>query len=137
MEPALEHAVSELARVTFAAMPLAEFRARGAGVVVLPGVSPASLLGGVGERALRPVVGPATWTVADLELEHSEVVGREHVVGGGVVIFSIDGEWGGCSSSIRVRCVPMRDLKVLEHGFVLFVVAESILNVYGWVWVSK
>lgn len=38
-------------------------------------VPPASLLSGVGERAVSPVVAAAAGAPADLELKHAEVVG--------------------------------------------------------------
>lgn len=77
MEPAFEDAVRELTSVAPLAVPLLVIGAGGAGVVVLAGVTAASLLGRVGVGTLRPIVGPATWTDPDLELEHSEMVGGE------------------------------------------------------------
>lgn len=77
VEPAFEDAVRELTRVAPLAVPLPVIGAGGAWVVVLAGVTAASLLGGVGVGTLGPVVGPATWTVPHLELEHSEMVGGE------------------------------------------------------------
>lgn len=85
VEPALKHPVGELAVVAAAAHAAApELGAHGAGVVVPPGVPPAGLLAGVGERAVGPVVAAAAGAPADLELVHPEVVRRVGVVGVGV-----------------------------------------------------
>ncbi|QHN94411.1 uncharacterized protein DS421_17g601000 [Arachis hypogaea] len=99
-------------------MPLSKLRARSAGVMVLSRVSPASLLGGVSVGALRPVVRPATWTVQNLEVEHSEMIGGEHVeVVLTVRIFGIDREWREWYSSSSSFSIGVRDSKVLEHSF--------------------
>lgn len=74
VEPALEHAMRELTRVTPLAGAFPVIGTRRTGVVELAGIPAAGLLAGVGVRTLGPVVGPATWTVAYLELEHSEIV---------------------------------------------------------------
>jgi hypothetical protein len=74
VEPALEHAVRELARVAALAPALAEVRARGAGVVVPPRVAAAGLLPRVRVRAVRPVVAPPARAPAHLELVHPELV---------------------------------------------------------------
>jgi len=74
VQPALEDAVRELARVTFLAAPLAELRTRRAGVVELARVAAARLLAGMRVRTLGPVVRPATCASTYLELVHAEVV---------------------------------------------------------------
>lgn len=94
VEPALEHAVGELAAIATATPAAAVLRANLAGVVESPGVTPAGLLARVGERAVSPVVAAAAGAVADLELVHAEMVGGIRVgdvtgfvvvVGAGVV----------------------------------------------------
>lgn len=117
VEPALEHAVSELAAIASAAPAAAILRANLAGVVESPGVAPAGLLSRVGERAVGPVVAAAARAVADLELVHAEVVGGVRVgyvigivvVGAAVVrqVLLQEGLFGGCgcccSRVIHVR----------------------------------
>ena len=56
VEPALEYAVSELARIAALAMAFSELRAGLSGVVVPPWIPPASLLTGVGVRTFGPVM---------------------------------------------------------------------------------
>lgn len=56
VEPALEYAVSELARVAALAMAFSEIRAGIAGVFMPQWIPPASLLTGVGVRTFGPVM---------------------------------------------------------------------------------
>lgn len=79
MQPALEDAVRELAVITAAARPASVLGADGPRVVVLPGVPAVSLLSGMSERAVRPVVVAAAGAPPHLELEHAEVVRRVRV----------------------------------------------------------
>lgn len=131
VEPAFEDAVSEVAGVTSVADSIAKLRARGAGIVVLVRVSPASLLAGMGVGTLCPVVGPATPAVPHLELEHSELIRGENV-DGHVEIFSagcvrvrvvgnetVETVTVGECSYVVLSCVPIGDLKVwdLDHRF--------------------
>lgn len=79
VEPALEHAVSELTRVALPAASPAELRAGGARVVVLPGVPPASFFSWMGVWTLSPIMRSPTRALPHLELEHPEVIAREGV----------------------------------------------------------
>lgn len=117
VEPALENAVSELAGVAAATRALAEVRAGGAGVVVAAGVAAAGLLAGVRERALRPVVGPATRAPPDLELEHAEVVARVRV-GDGVRVVGDRVVGDGGKEAVERRVVGERGRHVAAHGVV-------------------
>ena len=74
VQPALEHAVRQLARVPARARALAEVGTRRAAVVETARVSPTRLLAGVRVRTLRPVVRARARTPTHLELEHAEVV---------------------------------------------------------------
>lgn len=134
VKPAFEDAVSEVTGVTSVAVTFAEFRARGGWVVILARVSPASLLGRVGVGAFRPVMWPATWAASDFELEHSEMIGGENMMDIGN-----EGERRGCSSMIRVSCVPLRNLKVWDHRYGetkrLRVRRMGLLN-WGWVFIG-
>jgi len=56
VEPALENPMRVLACVTLLATPLAKIGARRAGVVILSGITAASLFAGVGVRTLGPVM---------------------------------------------------------------------------------
>ena len=88
VEPALEHAVSELARVALPTASSAKLRAGGAGVVVFPRVPPASFFAGMGVRTLSPIVRSPSRALPHLELKHPEVIAGEGVkweVGLGVV----------------------------------------------------
>ncbi|PON74844.1 hypothetical protein TorRG33x02_246180 [Trema orientale] len=79
----------ELAAIAAPAASAAVIGAHRAGVVVPTGVSPASLLAGMGERAVGPVMAPAPGAAPDLELVHTEVVGRVRVGFTIVVGFSV------------------------------------------------
>lgn len=79
VEPALEHAVSELTRVALPAASPAELRTGGARVVVLPGVPPASFFSWMGVRTLGPIMRSPARALPHLELEHPEVIAREGV----------------------------------------------------------
>ena len=76
VQPRLEHAVGELARVPPPAGPLAVVGAGGAAVAVGAGVPALGLLPRVGERALRPVMAAPASAPPHLELEHAELVVR-------------------------------------------------------------
>ena len=75
MEPALEYAMRVLARVTVTARAFAELGARNTAIVVFERVTSASVLSGVHEGALCPVVGVRPRARFHLEGVHSEVVG--------------------------------------------------------------
>mmetsp|Transcript_11572 Transcript_11572/g.32476 ORF Transcript_11572/g.32476 Transcript_11572/m.32476 type:complete len:275 (-) Transcript_11572:193-1017(-) len=77
VEPALKDPVSILARVAALARPFPVVRTRHRRVVVLPWVSPSSLLSRVSKRALRPVVRTCPRTGLHLEVVHAKVVARE------------------------------------------------------------
>lgn len=77
VEPGFEDAVSEGAGIRFVAIAEAKVGAWGGGVVEFAGVSPASLLAGMGVGTVGPVMRPAACTLADLKLEHAEVIGGE------------------------------------------------------------
>lgn len=127
VEPALEHAMRELTRVTPLAVPLPVIRACRGGVEELAGVPAASLLGGVGVGTLGPVVGPATWTGEDLEVEHPEMIGGE---GDGVGRI---GRERGDRSSVCGGGVPEGYLNIGCHVFEIWILSVCL----GWVSVSK
>jgi len=77
VEPALKDPVSILARVAALARPFPVVRTRHRRVVVLPWVSPSSLLSRVSKRALRPVVRTCPGTRLHLEVVHAKVVARK------------------------------------------------------------
>lgn len=74
VEPALKHAVSELAQVALAAAPTTELRARCGGVAPPAWVPPPSFFSRVSVRTLRPVVGSDSGAFPDLELVHPKLV---------------------------------------------------------------
>lgn len=79
VEPTFENAVSELTTVAFPAVPFPEISTSSAGVMILPRIPPASFLAGMCVRTLGPVMGSATWTLPDFELEHPEMIARVSV----------------------------------------------------------
>jgi hypothetical protein len=77
VQPALEDAVSVLARVSALARSLPVVRARHGRVIELARVSPARLLPRVGEGALGPVVRARARASLHLEVIHAKVVAGE------------------------------------------------------------
>ncbi|GER53306.1 hypothetical protein STAS_30820 [Striga asiatica] len=142
VEPALEDAVGELAGVGAWAGALAEVGADGAGVAEAAGVAAAGLLAGVGEGAVGPVVAAAAAALADLELEHTEVVRRVGVIvrvvgvgagaGGGEELGEGGGGGGGAVGVVVVVVAELagRDVEVAEgrglFGEVVVVVVELV-----------
>lgn len=79
VKPALKHSMSELTGIPAATTSTAIRRTDRAGVVMLPGISPASLLSRMSKRTVGPVMAAATSTPTNLELVHPEMVGRVRV----------------------------------------------------------
>lgn len=79
VKPALKHSMSELTGITAATTTTAIRRTDRAGVVMLPGISPASLLSRMSKRTVGPVMAAATSTPTNLELVHPEMVRRVRV----------------------------------------------------------
>ena len=86
VKPTFKHPVCKLAVVTSATPTSPEIRADSPGVMVPPGVPPASLLSGMSEGTVSPVVAPAASAPANLELKHPKMIRGVGVgVGVGVV----------------------------------------------------
>lgn len=81
VQPALKHAVSELAAIAPAAPAAAVLRTHRAGIVIPPRVAAPCLFARMCERAVGPVVAAAASAPTDLELVHPEVVGGVGVIG--------------------------------------------------------
>ena len=88
VKPTFKHPVCKLAVVASATSTSPEIRADSPGVMVPPGVPPASLLSGMSEWAFSPVVAPAASAPANLELKHPKMI-RGVGVGVGVGVGAV------------------------------------------------
>ena len=79
MEPTLEDAVREFARVRSRTRTLAKLGTRRAAIVKPPGIATPRLLPGVRERTLGPIVRARPRTPTHFELVHSEIVRETHL----------------------------------------------------------
>lgn len=82
MQPALKNSVGEFTGFTAVAVSAAVIRTHLTGVLIPEGVTTACLFAWMGERAVSPVVAPATGASPDFELVHSEVVGGIRILVG-------------------------------------------------------
>lgn len=108
VQPALKHAVSELAAITTAAPAAAVLRTHSPGVVIPPRVPAPGLLARMCERTVGPVVAAAASAPTDLEFVHPEVVGGVRVIG-----FIVVGGVGVCRVVVREEF--LEDGVVGEH----------------------